>query len=315
MIPPGCCGLRKHVRLLCSVINVLSKTLSRAGEGELKAVKPSLAAVAVKLPPFFDSNPSVWFLQAEAQFHLAGITSQLTKFYHVMSAFTPSAADEVYDVLANPSPTTPFDQLKQALLQRTTSCSCSRLQQLFSQEELRDRRPSQLLRRMRQLLGDNSASLDDTILRELFLQRLPQNVQMVLATAANMSLDQLATLADAVVKVASPTLSAVSSHQPPSEPAPLPSRSHPQATIDDLCREFRTLASLIAASHAPSTSRRDSSRRRQGRAHHSPRRSRSRSTTRDHSPSICWYHRRFGAEAHHCLLPCSWHQGNQPADN
>ncbi|XP_064462642.1 uncharacterized protein K02A2.6-like [Ornithodoros turicata] len=159
---------------------------------------PSLAAVAVKLPPFFDRNPS----------------------------------------------------------------------QLLSQEELG--RPSQLLRRMRQLLGDNSASLDDTILRERFLQRLPQNVEMVLATAADMSLDQLATLADAVVEVASPTLSAVSSHQPASEPAPSQSRSHPQTTIEDLCHELRTLASLITASHAPSTSRRDSSRRRQGRANHSP---------------------------------------------
>ncbi|XP_064470047.1 uncharacterized protein LOC135384791 [Ornithodoros turicata] len=258
-----------------------------------------LAAVAVKLPPFFDPNPSVWFLQVEAQFHLAGISSQLTKFYDVMSALTPSAADGVYDILANPPPTTPFDQLKQALLQRTTSSSRSRLQQLLSLEELGDRRPSQLLRRMRQMLGDNSASLDDTILRELFLQRLLQNAQMVLATAADMSLDQLATLADAVVEVASPTLSAVSSHQPASEPVPLPSRSRSQATIDDLCREFRTLASLIAASYAPSTSRRDSSRRCHGRAHHSPRRSRSRSATRDQSPSICWYHRRFGAEAHH----------------
>ncbi|XP_064480015.1 uncharacterized protein LOC135393534 [Ornithodoros turicata] len=238
--------------------------------------QPSLAAVAVKLPPFFDRNPSVWFLQAEAQSHLAGITSQRTKFYHVMSALTPSAAYEVYDILANPFPTTPFDQLKQALLQRTTSSSRPPLQQLLSQEELGDRRPSQLLRRMRQLLGDISASLDDTILCELFLQRLPQNLQMVLATAADMSLDQLATLADAVVEVASPTLSAVSSHQPASEPALLPSRSHPQASSDDLSREFRTLASLIAASHAPSTSRRDSSRRRQGRAHHGPRRSRSR---------------------------------------
>ncbi|XP_064486643.1 uncharacterized protein LOC135398971 [Ornithodoros turicata] len=277
---------------------------------------PSLSAVAVKLPQFFDRNPAVWFIQAEAQFHLAGVTSQLTKFYHVTSALTPTAADEVYDVLANPSPTTPYDQLKQALLQRTTSSSRSRLQQLLSAEELGDRRPTQLLRRMRQLLGDNSATMDDVLLRELFLQRLPQNVQMVLATAANMSLDQLATLADAVVEVATPSIAATAAPQHPVLPTPSAAASpsgSPQ--LEDLCREFRALASLIAASHAPPQQTRQPYRRR--RFSRSPRRySPSRSNSRDRDGSlattICWYHRKFGAEARHCLLPCSWQQGNPP---
>ncbi|XP_064458440.1 uncharacterized protein LOC135368832 [Ornithodoros turicata] len=283
--------------------------------------QPSLSAVAVKLPQYFDRNPGVWFIQAEAQFSLAGVTPQQTKFYHVISALTPTAADEVYDVLANPSPTTPYDQLKKALLQRTTASSRSRLQQLLSAEELGDRRPTQLLRRMRQLLGDNSVSMDDTLLRELFLQRLPQNVQMVLATASNMTLDQLATLADAVVEVASPSpaITAVSLLPPAvprhnnaaSQSAPITSHSQ----VDDLCREFRSLASIIAASQAQPRHPRASRRRRPS---SSPRRpSNGRSTSRDRSPvsSICWYHRRFGADAYHCLLPCSWNAENSPADH
>ncbi|XP_064486038.1 uncharacterized protein LOC135398579 [Ornithodoros turicata] len=277
----------------------------------------SLAAVAVKLPPYFDRNPAVWFLQAEAQFNLAGITAQQTKFYHVISALTPSAANEVYDILASPSPSTPYDQLKKALLQRTTLSSRSRLQQLLSTEELGDRRPSQLLQRMRQLLGDQSASVDDDLLRELFLQRLPQNVQMVLATAADMTLDQLATLADAVMEVANPAVAAVFPALPPSEPARPQPRLPPQSTIDDLCREFRSLAAVIAACHAsrPDTHLRRQSRDRSGRrTRRSP--STNRAASRDRSPAMCWYHRRFGADAHHCFLPCSWQQqGNQSADH
>ncbi|XP_064468640.1 uncharacterized protein LOC135381876 [Ornithodoros turicata] len=278
---------------------------------------PSLSALAVKLPQFFDRNPAVWFIQAEALFHLAGVTSQLTKSYHVTSALTPTAADEVYDVLANPSPTTPYDQLKQALLQRTTSSSRSRLQQLLSAEELGDRRPTQLLRRMRQLLGGNSATMDDVLLRELFLQRLPQNVQMVMATAANMSLDQLATLADAVVEVATPSIAATAAPQhlvPPTPSAAASPSGSPQ--LEELCHEFRALASLIAASHAPPPQTRQPYRRR--RFSRSPRRyspSRSNSRDRDGSPTttICWYHRKFGSEARHCQLPCSWQPGNPPA--
>ncbi|XP_064472921.1 uncharacterized protein LOC135387753 [Ornithodoros turicata] len=170
---------------------------------------------------------------------------------------------------------------------------------------------------MRQLRGDQSASVDDALLRELFIQRLPQNVQMVLATAADMTLDQLATLADAVLEEANPAVAAVFPALPPSEPARPQPRQPPQSTIDDLCREFRSLAAVIAASHAsrPDTHLRRQRRDRTGRrTRRSP--STNRSASRDRSPAMCWYHCRFGADAHHCFLPCSWQQqGNQSADH
>ncbi|XP_064483066.1 uncharacterized protein LOC135395908 [Ornithodoros turicata] len=169
-----------------------------------------LTAVPVKLPPFWDRNPPVWFAQAETQIHLSGVTSQLTRFYHVISALSPTAADPVYDHMTTPPPENPHDQLKSALLKRTSSSDRDRLHQLLFAEELGERRPTQLLRRMKQLLGSDApgssgdvSSTSDIFLRQLFLQRLPRHVQMVLATAANLSLDELPALADAVMEVAS----------------------------------------------------------------------------------------------------------------
>jgi hypothetical protein len=39
----------------------------------------------VQLKPFYAEEPEVWFASAEAQFALAGITEEKTKFYYVLS--------------------------------------------------------------------------------------------------------------------------------------------------------------------------------------------------------------------------------------
>ncbi|KAG0413885.1 hypothetical protein HPB47_008947 [Ixodes persulcatus] len=213
-----------------------------------------VAAVAVRLPPYWNRNPRVWFLQAESQFHLTHITSQQRMYHHVVSVLSPTAADEVYDVLSNPSTTNPYDQLKAALLQRTEASERTRWRQLLSAEELGDRRPSQLLRRMTQLLGERASTIDDALLRELFLQRLPPNVQMVLAAAAPLNLTGLAGLADAVIEVSTPSTSNIAATTiPPASDAPstaqnvqIPNAS--QGYVDQLCQR---LEQVVLAATSP----------------------------------------------------------------
>ncbi|KAG0444949.1 hypothetical protein HPB47_013189 [Ixodes persulcatus] len=189
---------------------------------EAAALSPaSISSVAVRLPPYLNENPRVWFLQDESQFYLSGVTSQESKYQHVVSALSLAAADEVYDILAQPSATASYDQLKAALLQKTEASDRSPLQELLSAEELGDRCPSQQLRRMTQLLGDYANTIGDALLRELFIQRLPTNVQMVLATATALDLTGLAALADAVIEVATPPgASATSAAEEGSEAKP-----------------------------------------------------------------------------------------------
>lgn len=60
---------------------------------------------------------------------------------------------------------------------------------------------------MIQLLGEDANEMDAALLRELFLQRLPTDVQMVLAAVAALNLAELAGLADAVVmEVSAPSV-------------------------------------------------------------------------------------------------------------
>ena len=119
------------------------------------APPPTLAAVSIKLPPFWPTDPTVWFLQIEAQFNTRGITSQQTRFDYVIASLSPEVACEVRDLLIKPPENRPYETLKAELIKRTTASEQRKLQQLLVGEELGDRKPTQLHRRMQQLLGDH----------------------------------------------------------------------------------------------------------------------------------------------------------------
>jgi hypothetical protein len=153
--------------------------------------------VAVKIPPFWPSDPELWFAQVEAQFTVKNITSQGTKFAHVVTALSPEAATEVRDLILTPPSTNPFDVLKATLTERVSLSKRRKIQQLLHAEELGDRKPSQLLRRLQQLHGTS----DKELLRELFLQRLPSNVQIGLLSHPDKPLADLALMADGMIEL------------------------------------------------------------------------------------------------------------------
>ncbi|XP_064485265.1 uncharacterized protein LOC135397561 [Ornithodoros turicata] len=147
---------------------------------------------------------------------------------------------------------------------------------------------------MRQLLGDRS---DDhsAILRELFLNRLPQDARLILAGNDDVALDRLADLADRITDYASAGLATV--HSPTA--APPPATSKLEGAIARLAGEMEKmstqLADLQASFHGQTRRPRSSSRRR-------PRAS---SQQRTQSPQYCWYHRHFKHRSTRCQAPCS----------
>ena len=136
----------------------------------------ALFRVAVRLPPFWPDRPALWFAQAEAQFELAAITRQRTKFSHVVAQITQQHAAEVEDIITSPPEEEPYTYLKSELVRRL-STSRERVRQFLSHEEMGDRKPSQFLRHLKGLSPD----VPDNFLRTIWASRLPPHVQAILA--------------------------------------------------------------------------------------------------------------------------------------
>lgn len=264
----------------------------------------SLQSVAIKLPPFWPADPALWFSSIEAQFALRGVTTQQTKFYYVVAALGPQEAAEVRDVIMSPPAETPYDRIKEALTKRTTATEQERLQQLLSLEVLGDRKPSQLLRRMQQLLGDQASKMDDSFVRHLFLQRLPSTVRMILTAATAKSTEVLAQMADNMMDACPPTIAATEAK---SFDATAPGTAD-SANIESLRTEVAQLSALVTKAlqrqKSPGPRRRPSPHRS----------SFDQTSAAAANSSYCWYHASFGSSARRCRPPCSF-AGNANTNN
>ncbi|XP_076036947.1 uncharacterized protein LOC143022564 [Oratosquilla oratoria] len=166
---------------------------------------------AFRAPPFTNRDPTIWFTILGCNFKENRSITSLTKFSHACGLLSSDVLLQVSDTISKaPTSGAPYKDLKQAVLDRLESSEATRLQELLSKEELGNEKPSDLLRRMKRLLGDKYAAFDNSNLLHLFYQCLPPTIQGNLFSAKNkISLDELATLADdfmASVPVARPTI-------------------------------------------------------------------------------------------------------------
>lgn len=267
---------------------------------------PQVAATTVKIPPFWPADPEVWFLQIEAIFNTKRVTAQKTKYEHLVGSLSHEVATEVRDLLIQPPAQDPYTTLKNAISKRTTDSQQKRLQKLLNLEELGDRKPTQFLRKMQQLIGESAqhTAFDLTMLKELFLQRLPANVRMILASTPDLELQAMASLADRIMEVA-PVTSTVYA----SAPAPISKESLDRTPrLEQLENSINALTAEVSRLRGISPPRHRSSSRSRHRSS-----SRSRYALRNNvelSSGLCWYHQRFGSKSTKCTQPCTW-SGNE----
>lgn len=249
-----------------------------------------IMGVSVKLSSFWPEKPKIWFAMAEAQFEIANITQDATKYGHVLSMLDARLADQVEDIISNPPARDKYEYLKTELIKRFSTSREHRVKQLLGEEMMGDRKPSAFLRHLRSLAG--TAVGDESIIRELWMRRLPQEVQRILMAQLDLPLDKVAEIADAIVDTS-----------PPPPPAIYTSTSG-NINYNNIIERLEELTKKVEALSLNQRNEHHSrSRDRGGRS-----RSRSMSKRR---PDLCWYHNRFKGKATKCVSPCKWtNEGN-----
>ncbi|KAL0867491.1 hypothetical protein ABMA27_000911 [Loxostege sticticalis] len=260
-------------------------------EGNTSTSQPeAVCKIGMKIPPFWAQEPALWFAQIEGNFFISGITADSTKFYHVIAQLDHQYAAEVKDIITAPPKENKYEKLKNELIKRLSESQEKKVKQLLVHEELGDRKPSQFLRHLQTLAGQN---IPDTFLRTLWSSRLPQNIQTVIATQPNTTLEAVAELADKVYEIAPPT--PVLASIGPGTSSHVVSELSKQ--IEELTRQVSSLQGQVRSNNRGRFPRRRSA---------TPNRNRSRSDSNHRNNGHCWYHSHFGAKARKCTTPCSY---------
>ncbi|XP_071643037.1 uncharacterized protein [Temnothorax longispinosus] len=212
------------------------------------------------------------------------INRDTTRYAYALSQIDTRYAKEIKDIVTSPPAEHRYKTLKKTLIQRLSTSQEQRTRQLLEREELGDRKPSQFLRHLKGLAG---TAVPDSLLRTLWLGRLPAQMQVILATRQGDRLEDVAEQADRIHEVNDRAIVAAVE-------ATSTEKTTLQAQIEALTKQVAALTTQF------------SQERKRWRADRSRSRSRNRGHTKGFTVEHCYYHRTFKDKARKCEKPCTY---------
>lgn len=278
---------------------VLNPSVNPIPAATVKDEEAGLATISIsmRIPEFWTEFPRLWFAQFESTISPQK-QGEESKFQLVVSKLGREALQQVADIVYNPPGSGKYTAIKTRLLQVFEESPERQFQKLVSELELGSQKPSQLLRKMRELARNCQAS-EETV-QNLWISRLPPSVRAVLAASQDQKLDNLSPIADKVME----------SMQQGSLSGEMASVSTAQISVNnELCTHMNKLFLEVAALREEVQRRPQNSYR--GRSKYRGR-SGSRTNSATRTPSspdwLCYFHYRFGTRARKCEDPCNFNR-------
>lgn len=259
---------------------------------EMPNVPPMVERVSVRVPPFWPEDPAMWFSQLEAQFSLSNVTVDVTKYNYVIANLEPRYAMEIRDLMTSPPVVEKYKTVKMELISRLSASQEAKTKQLLEHEEMGDRKPSQFLRHLRNLAG---TAVPVSLIRSLWLGRLPPTIRGILATQGDSDIDSIAKVADAVHDATLVSQLSVVSDEHRFEAMLEKCMAQLRNEIAEVTRNIRTNSRTRVTGQNRNRNRsksRDLERKRQ-------------------DEGKCFYHARFGRNATKCTKPCSFQSSTE----
>ncbi|GBP54228.1 Retrovirus-related Pol polyprotein from transposon 297 [Eumeta japonica] len=199
----------------------------------------SAITISARVPDFWTDQARLWF----AQFEAVVINQRLpdiARYNLVVAKLNKEAIQQISDILLTPPVNDKYNTLKTRLLTVYEESETRQLQKLLSEVELGDQRPSQLLRRMRDLAR---MKIPEDTLRVMWTGHLPTAVRAVLAVSDTKDLDNLAAVADKIIENTRPL---VDVNEVTSSMNHAPSASHKSETdINRIVDEISKLSMVV----------------------------------------------------------------------
>lgn len=248
-----------------------------------------------KLPAYDPTKLDLWFIRVETEFAAFGIEDDNIKYYAVLRALDGPTTEEITDILSQPPAQDKYTSLKNTIIERFGVSKKDKLRQVLKGIPLCSKKPSQLLREMK---NKAAGILPDDALHGLWVEKLPTSLKAFLAMSDDMNLEQLAKMADrihpeisqdnCVMAVATNTCDDVSATL---LSALLVRLDRLEKSVVELSTEIK---SIKFKEHRPRP------------------RSQSRSSSQQTNlNNICHYHRKFGINARLCKPPCTFRPSDQ----
>lgn len=163
--------------------------------------------VGIKMPTFMETAAAAWFNILEANFALRKITSDETKYFHVLAALPPDLVAKLSGfLLENRS----YDNMKKEVISIYEKTKPELFDKLIKQTTMSGR-PSHYLQDLKILAGKVNAS--DDLVKHQFFQALPSSISPALAAQKDLTLTQLGNLADELAPLVSNQILKVDARQ------------------------------------------------------------------------------------------------------
>ena len=150
----------------------------------------------MKLPTFWDTDQDLWFTTIENIFQLHRVTSERDRFELTLGALDLRHLQKIRCVIQDLHTDCPYSQVKQALTKAYSVPKREQLNELLYHTSLGDRRPTELLAHIRELLGTR---VSPEYLEKLFMDKLPSDVQRIVVACCAENLDDIVERADRVL--------------------------------------------------------------------------------------------------------------------